>query len=623
MSLFRSLPPGFVAALALTACSVGGDPPPPDGSTDVDAGCVGGVTYCGRGEVVQRCEGGRRVDVETCTGDRVCAEGLGCVACRPGYHECQGDSLYVCNGDGSAFTLVQTCTADELCTSGGLGGACMNACDAAVANRSNIGCEYWAVDLDNEHVEGLGAPTIAWSEQFAVVIANPSDVTATVRVYVNDGAVGGAIAEREVFSGSVAPRDVLQIDLDQREVDGELSDAPDDRGTWVSSHAYRIQSNYPVVAYQFNPIIQSFSNDASLLLPTSGLDSHYRVLGYPTSKPVDIGGPFGNIQGIPDHSFVTIIGTEPNTMVRVTAGGPIIGDTKGLGIGPAAAGEVIERVIGRYDVLNLESDGMTGDLTGTVVESSRPVAVFSGGESAIAPVGNDAPPPPGGIPENRCCTEHLEEQVYPTTSWGRDFVVTRSPVRGRTWQEPDIYRIMADRAAATITTNLPAPDDSFTLAPGEWREFYAQRSFVLRSDAPVSLEQILVSQGWVDDWKPDHGGDPSMILFPPYEQYRQSYVFLTPSTFSADYVVVSAPIGTMVLLDGGDIRGDEFMILCTYEPAGEIDGVAYDAITCPVEDGAHTIDASEPVGIMVYGYYSVGSYGYAGGSDLERINPLI
>jgi hypothetical protein len=42
-----------------------------------------------------------------------------------------------------------------------------------------------------------------------------------------------------------------------------------------------------------------------------------------------------------------------------------------------------------------------------------------------------------------------------------------------------------------------------------------------------------------------------------------------------------------------------------------------------VDAGAHTIDASSPVGIMIYGYYNVGSYGYAGGSDLERINPLI
>ena len=114
-----------------------------------------------------------------------------------------------------------------------------------------------------------------------------------------------------------------------------------------------------------------------------------------------------------------------------------------------------------------------------------------------------------------------------------------------------------------------------------------------------------------------------MVLFPPFEQYRDRYTFLTPSTFSADYVVLSMPIGTNVLLDGMDIEGDEFMRLCTYEMAGEIDGTTYQAVTCPVEDGSHTVESDLPVGITIYGYYSVGSYGYAGGSDLERINPLI
>ncbi len=438
-------------------------------------------------------------------------------------------------------------------------------------------------------------------------------------MFQNDAPLGAVPVERQVFMGQVRPRDVLEIRLDQREVDGPMDQNPDNRGTWLSPNAYRIESNYPVVAYQFNPIIQDFSNDASLLLPQSGLDTHYRVLGWPTANPVDL---LGNIEGIPDHSYVTIVGVVPNTTVRVTLGGPIVGDNYGLGIGPAAAGDVIERVIGPFDVLNLESTGIPGDMTGTVVESDQPVVVFSGGERGIAG-GGSMPAPPGGPPGDVCCTEHLEEQVYPTTAWGRDYVMTRSPQRGLNWAEPDIYRVMADRVRANITTNLTGDDESFTLEPGEWREFYAQRSFVMRSDAPISIEQILVSQGWVDEWRPGNGGDPSMILFPPFEQYREDYVFLTPSTFSANYVVVSMPVGTMVLLDGRDIAGDEFMMLCTYEMAGEIDGTTYQAVTCPVDEGAHTIDATLPVGISIYGYYNVGSYGYAGGSDLERINPLI
>lgn len=84
---------------------------------------------------------------------------------------------------------------------------------------------------------------------------------------------GAPVSERQVYQGVVDPHGVLEIDLDQREVDGLLTQNPDSRGTWLSSHAYHITTNYPVVAYQFNPIIQSFSNDASLLIPSSGLDT--------------------------------------------------------------------------------------------------------------------------------------------------------------------------------------------------------------------------------------------------------------------------------------------------------------------------------------------------------------
>jgi hypothetical protein len=608
-----------LALVALAACSTGRGPSPRDGGGGGGGDCEDGRIYCD-GDTVYVCSAGVRQDVQQCTDGRICAEGAGCVTCRPNTYRCDGQSLELCRADGTGYDLEQTCRADELCVGNGPAGACRNACADAAANRSNIGCEYWAVDLDNAQSDSEDA----WSEQFAVAIANPSAFAAQVRVYANDAPLGSAPAERMVFQGVVDPRGVIEIPLPQREVDGPMTGPmsnADARGTWLSSNAYRITSNYPVVAYQFNPIIQSFSNDASLLIPTSGLDTHYRVLGWPTANPIDV---FGNFEGIPDRSFVTIVGVQPATTVRVTLGHRIIGDNWGLGIGPANEGDVIERVLGPYDVLNLETDGAPGDLTGTVVESSAPVVVYSGGERGIAPYELDGvPAPPGGPPDSVCCTEHLEEQVFPTTAWGRDFVVTRSPQRGRTWAEPDVYRVIADRVRTTVTTTLSGADASFTLEPGQWREFYAQESFVMRADAPVSIEQILVSQQWVDDWIPGNGGDPSMILYPPYQQYRESYVFLTPSTFSADYVVVSAPQGTEVLLDGRNINGDEFDPLCAYELIGELDGQTYQAITCPVEDGAHTVDASLPVGIMVYGYYNVGSYGYAGGSDLEQINPLI
>jgi len=510
------------------------------------------------------------------------------------------------------------CPASQACRSG----SCIDACAAAAAERSNVGCEYYAVDLDNEYDNGTGGPSAA-QEQFAVVLANPSDVIVQARVLESVGTVG-APAETQVGTWTINPHDLVRIDLDAREVDGSVGHSVEGPGTFVSPNAYRVVTNFPVVAYQFNPIVQQFSNDASLLIPVAALDTHYRVIGWPTSNPIEL--PGFDIAGIPDHSFVTIIGTQAGTEVRVTLGGPIVasGPLGGPPEVPAtAAGGVITYILGPYDVLNLESDGIPGDMTGTVVESTAPVVVFSGGERGTAP--NDrmnTPAPPSGVPEDSCCTEHLEEQVFPTTAWGKIFSVTRSPVRTDIsgWREPDVYRVMADKDGTDVVTNLPAPNDRFTLNSNEWHEFAVSDPFTINASQPISVMQMLVSQGWVSSWKPGHGGDPSMLLFPPIEQYRDDYVFYVPDTFTANYVVYSGPTGAAVTLDGVDLAGDEFMRICAYEDIGSFDGVVYEQVTCPVDGGTHRLQSTVPVGIMVYGYYSVGSYGYAGGSNLTRIN---
>lgn len=602
-----------VLASVVPACTVEDRPPGRDAG---EAGvCAVDGLDCVGNRVVS-CSGGAMTDVETCTAPEVCARGLGCTACIPGYARCDGTTITRCRADGSGYDPEMTCPVGEVCYAGGRSAGCTNACDAAVESRSNLGCEYWAVDLDNEYANTLLGENDAASAQFAVVLANPGDTPANVRVEVNDAIIGDPLALREVASGVVPARGVLQLDLPKREVDGSTdaghSDGP---GTFTSSRAFHIVSDFPVVAYQFNPIIQQFSNDASLLIAEAGLDNHYRVLGWPTANPVAI----IPAPGLPDHSFVTIVGTEPGTLVTVRLGGAVVAGNRTVA---TPAGGTITATLGPFDVLNLESDGIPGDLTGTVVESSAPVAVFSGGERGIAPVNTDRIPfPPGDPVTDWCCTDHLEEQVFPTSAWGSTFVLTHSPVRSNTgWVEPDIYRIIADREPTTVTTNLPGADASFTLAPGEWREFYAQRSFVLSADHPVSIEQILVSQQFLPGWRPGAGGDPTMTLFPPYEQFRERYVFLTPTTFTEDYIVVALPEGASVLIDGLDVQGDEFQTRCVYENAGTIEGVEYIAATCTVEDGPHELASDRPVGLMVYGYYNVGSYGYAAGTDLERIN---
>src|SRR5438067_1399356 len=82
--------------------------------------------------------------------------------------------------------------------------------------------------------------------------------------------------------------------------DGSFQGHDEGPGTFLSSRAFRIQATAPLVAYQFNPMAQTFSNDASLLLPTNGLGTIHRVLGWPTSNAIAPPPPLTAPQGIPD-----------------------------------------------------------------------------------------------------------------------------------------------------------------------------------------------------------------------------------------------------------------------------------------------------------------------------------
>ena len=585
------------------ACGPAGHP----GAGAHGSGCT--VGRCGPQGYEACLSDGSYAPPVACHASPVCVPELGCRACVPGTRYCagaDGNAVWMCNGDGSGGDPVGSCQPDEECSQG----SCVSPCQKAAAERSNVGCEYWPVDLDNEY----SAFNDAAAQQFAVVLANTSSRTVDVTVAENDAEPGQPASIRTVATAQVAPMSLVRIDLPRREVDGSLAGMDEGPGTMLSSRAYRVRTTSPVVAYQFNPIVQSFSNGASLLIPTSGLDDFYWVLGWPTANP--IAGPFG-IPGIPDHSFVTIVGVGDNPVhVTVSLAGAIVG---GGGIAAAPAGRTVEADLGAFDVLNLESDGIPGDLTGTQVRASGPVVVFTGGERAIVPVDVMPPPPANYDPSMLCCTEHFEQQQFPTSSLGKVFVATRSPVRSRSAQNPeaDVWRVLGTRAGTTVTTNLPAPFDHFTVEPGQAYEFWSQNDFVLEASAPVIVGQFLVSQGYVED--PDVGGDPEFILFPPVEQYRLETIFLTPPTFERNYCVIAAPEQAQVLLDGMNLAG-EFSTFCQKFPAGMVGTDRYVALRCPLGEGIHRVMSDVPVGVTVYGYYNVGSYGYAAGTELQRIN---
>lgn len=414
---------------------------------------------------------------------------------------------------------------------------------------SNSGTEFWAVDLDNIE-SGTGGT-------FAIVVSNTGAVDANVTIET----VAGQVASAVVASGGLKT-----FGLARNMVNGTVQ---------RTGGVYRVRSDQAIVAYQFNPLENLFTNDASLLLPTATLGNDYFVMSRQHIASYGLRGS------------LSVVATEPDTEVTVQVTGQTLG---GVGIPATPAGGTITRTLQQFEVLNIETDGASSDLTGSRVTASKKVAVFGGSECSF-------------IPDGYFACDHLEEQMFPVTTLGKTFDFCRSQPRG---SEPDYVRVLATEDQTTITTDPAIAGTPATLNAGQFVELNVPADVEIDGDKPLLIGQYLVSQQFGANT-----GDPSMILAVPSEQFRTDYIFLTPNTFAFDWVTVTAPTGATVTLDGTAIPSAAFTAL------GDS---GFSCARVAVSDGAHRISGDQKFGIAVYGYDQYASYGYTGGLELAEIN---
>jgi hypothetical protein len=507
---------------------------------------------------------------------------------------CVGSEIHACDAQGNPTTKLGDCNKKgEVCFEG----ACISGCAATEAVTSNLGCEFWAVDLDNNKDQFNDAAGAPWG----LAISNAGDTPTEVVIEQNDGSPGGSPVVKLVQKIVVAPNALQVVTMPTREVDGSLNGQNEGPGTMLSSRAFRISSLQPIVVYQFNALKSQYSNDASLLLPSPSLGQTYRTLSWPSGKPISVlGSPI-------DRGYLTVVGTKPGTTVNVTVSQAILA---GGSVPATPKGGTVTVTLGPYDVLNLETDGMPGDLTGSIVTSSAPVAVFVGTELSGG-VTNPLPPNVPNDPNpSSCCLDHLEDQLLPVESYGKKFVVPHSARRGSSYVEPDYVRFMGVATAAVVTTNLPPPDASFTLAPGAYRDVLVTKDFTVDASQPIAVGQILVSQGYTQSGI----GDPSLSVLPAIDQFRKDYLFLVPGSWNKNYVVIAMPENTTVSIDGTPIGSS-----CASYQIGMLDGVNWESRTCPLAEGTHTMTGDKNFGIVAYGYGNAGSYAFVGGSNVKKI----
>ncbi len=657
----------FVCAVVVVAFVVGcggGRKSSGDGDGGVVACAPEGANQCA-GASWQTCQGGMWVTAVDCP--MACADGIGCVQCQPGTQYCNGLDVVSCDQNGTPGTVIQTCAGVDTCVNG----ACVDACMDAASSRSYIACEYWAADLPNA-LEVLGAapatgtcaqvyglPTGAGVVEtlnvcfasvgirqyfagtcdppsgscptgytctsksvcaldaqhapFAIIISNPQAKAATVTVT----GPNGTQLMQTVAAGQVVPI----LPQMNNTIPDESIGGPG-VGSEHSKKGYKITSDLPIVAYQFNPLdntANAFSNDASLLIPATTWDLDYYVMTWPTS---DNRNPAPGMQ--PWYGYLTVVANTDNTIVEVTPSVAIQASATQTTI---AAGTATQFTLNAFDILNLEA-AAPGDLTGTTIHAVNgiPFGVFGGQEAMY--FGETAAPDTTHT-LGPCCADHVEEMLFPKSTWGKTFALTKSQARsnpdGTTTltmaQTPDLVRIMAQKPNTAITFD-PAPavmvaGDCTNLQPGQYCDVKIAADTGVSSTEPILVGHYLESSIWcTPQGNPPHcaagsiigDGDPSMAIAVPVEQYRTDYTILVPNAYTYNYLSISAAPTGGVLVDGTQVSG-----LAPY--ASNL----YRAARVPVMQGQHTIHCPDGCGVEVYGYSDAVSYMYAGGLDLKQI----
>jgi hypothetical protein len=626
---------GLVASLSF--CS-----PPGSGSradADADADSDGDGDADGDGPRVFACNPGEQGCWENasyiCGADgrtreneipcaQACSPALGCVFCDPGSRRCEGSVSMLCASGADRWLFGRDCAewGSECIEATGF---CADACAEAETGDSYVGCEYWPVALANTTALDSGV------FDFRVAVANPNAGQATVRVFRG---------RSEVAAVTVEPGGLSEIVLPW--VEGQSFGLGGDswRSISVQDGAYRLISDLPVTVSQFNPFeysaggIFSYTNDATLLLPTHVLTGDYVGVSYlPFSRREGVVGQPMTAGSDRSPAYIAVVGVDPEpTQVRLEPAGLVAGAADGS-FGDAGPGSAISFTLERGQVVHVASaphpecvEGRPGynrqeecsgigpfricdyldtcaerefDLSGSRLVADRPVAVFGGHVCAYVPYTSEA-------------CDHLEVQLPPIQTWGKDYVSTPMVDAGTSFE--NLVRVVAAFDGTEVVVDPPQGGVAgSTLSAGQFLEFFVQGPFHVTGTEAIMVAQFLLGQYYPE---PDaQRGDPALTVLVPQEQYRADYTFITPTSYRPDtngqsYILIVRQPGLDLSLDRGPATA-------TWMPiAGREVGIV------AVAGGTHTITSTMPFGMIAYGLGSFTSYAYPAGLNLEQITVI-
>jgi uncharacterized repeat protein (TIGR01451 family) len=332
-----------------------------------------------------------------------------------------------------------------------------------------------------------------------------------------------------------------------------------DQNDTIENKGVHVTSLAPVVVYGMNS--RTFTADGYLALPTDAIGTDYIIMSWGS--------------GIGAGTELAIVGTQNNTHVTlrlVTAAGS------------HAAGPPFDIVLnqGQTFFLNQQDDH---DLTGSTIVSDKAISVFGGHACGLVP---------NGLTD---FCDHMEEQMFPTTAWGTSFLTVPTATRSA----GDVFRVVASQDGTSVSVNgaVAVPN----LDAGHIYETVLTAPAFITTTKPAAMAQ------YPKGLKGDNNivSDPFEMLILPSSRFLSSYILSTPGRdFQVNFLNVVAPTTAVgsVRLDGGIVAPGSFT------PIG---ASGYSSAQLSIAPGGHSVTASMPVGVSVYGYDNSDGYGYPAG----------
>ena len=342
-------------------------------------------------------------------------------------------------------------------------------------------------------------------------------------------------------------------------------------------HAYRnlglqLYANGPVTLVVVNYKPLKYGEYTAIPYESSNTSS-YEYYAVSTGTATDNTDSFGQILLVGNVNSTTVTIT-PKVNIRmpeeVQSDSPLV---------PMPAGQPKTFILHALQTLLIRSDKYSEDLTGSKIASNNPLTVVVGHQC-------------GNIPSDTTGCGHLLEQVPPTVSWGKQFLL--SPYKNKDVQ---FYKIVASNDEITTVKHNCVSQSTFNLSSeGDFNTFKTEHGkyCYLEANHPILVTQLFPSTNF------DLKGSPEISMIPPLEKFtKATSIFLPKFKLSEIYLNIISKKKVQFYLNNSPLS-------LTWSNITDLSGntVGFGTQTSVNINTAHNVTNSENVDFygMFYGF---------------------